>query len=140
MSTEAIELLTAIKEQADRQTELLTYLVNMLESYQDAAQALVKSLTSQAQPQPAATAAPSGDYVQFVADVITLAYDDKGSQVIKARGGTYSKYGVRIWPEVLPLLGIDPATLKPGPNPYGKPVIALLGEHGPRKVTGPGQS
>jgi len=46
------------------------------------------------------------------------------------------KFGVRVWPETLPALGIDPATLKTGPNPLTLRVRALMGEKGPRKVIG----
>ena len=53
------------------------------------------------------------------------------------------KFGVSVWPEVLPFLGVDPANLtcacnagagKPGPNPVNFKVRALMGEYGPRKV------
>lgn len=54
----------------------------------------------------------------------------------KIKGGQYTKFGVRVWPEVLPKLGVDPAALKPGPNPFNKPVLALVGEKGPQKVIG----
>jgi hypothetical protein len=63
-----------------------------------------------------------------------MSYDDNGQPVYKAKGGQYSKFGVRIWPEVLPVLGVNPATLKPGPNPVNLCLVALMGEHGPRKV------
>jgi hypothetical protein len=41
-------------------------------------------------------------------------------------GGRYVKFGVRVWPEILPLLDIDPATLKPGPNPCVRTVRVQL--------------
>jgi hypothetical protein len=44
------------------------------------------------------------------------------------------KFGIRVWPELLPTLGVDPAALKPGPNPINLRVRVLMGEHGPRKV------
>jgi len=46
------------------------------------------------------------------------------------------KFGVRIWPEILPELGIDPDRLKPDPNPVNLHVLALMGDKGPRKVIG----
>ncbi len=47
------------------------------------------------------------------------------------------KFGVRIWPEVLPNIGIDPNALKPGTNPFSAMVRAVLNEEGkPKKVIG----
>jgi len=87
--------------------------------------------------QPAgANPSASGDTVVFEAVILLMSYDDNGQPVYKAKGGPYMKFGVRIWPEVLPSLGVDPATLKPGPNPVNIRVRALMGEHGPRKVIG----
>jgi hypothetical protein len=86
--------------------------------------------------QPQATPAPAGQTVDFLATTLLVGIDDNGQPTYKARGGQYAKFGVRIWPEVLPSLGIDPATLKPGPNPINLHVLALMGEKGPRKVIG----
>jgi hypothetical protein len=72
--------------------------------------------------------------VEFVASILLVGVDDNGLPTYKAKGGQYMKFGVRIWPEILPELGIDPASLKPGPNPINLKVRALMGEHGPRKV------
>jgi hypothetical protein len=47
---------------------------------------------------------------------------------------TGAKFGVRVWPEILPTLGVDPASLKPGPNPVNLKVNVLMGENGPRKL------
>lgn len=80
--------------------------------------------------------AAAGDTVVFDAVTLLMSYDDNGQPVYKAKGGPYMKFGVRIWPEVLPALGVDPSTLKPGPNPVNLHVRALMGEHGPRKVIG----
>ena len=70
----------------------------------------------------------------FLATVLLVGIDDNGQPTYKAKGGQYAKFGVRIWPEVLPALGIDPATLKPGPNACNMRLIALMGDTGPRKV------
>jgi hypothetical protein len=86
--------------------------------------------------QPQAAPAPAGQTVDFVATVLLVGVDDNGLPTYKAKGGPYMKFGVRVWPEVLPALGLDPAGLKPGPNPINLKVRALLGEHGPRKVIG----
>ncbi len=74
--------------------------------------------------------------LHFEATNLLLSYDDNGQPVYKVKGGQYQKFGVRVWPEVLPLLNVDPASLKPGPNPVKLHVVVLMGEHGPRKVIG----
>ena len=86
--------------------------------------------------QPQAAPAPAGQTVDFLATTLLIGIDDNGQPTYKAKGGQYAKFGVRIWPEVLPALGIDPANLKPGPNPVNLHVLALMGEKGPRKVIG----
>ena len=55
----------------------------------------------------------AGSTSVFVADELVLDYMD-GKAVYKLRGNEYSKFGVRVWPEVLPQLGIDVDQLKPG--------------------------
>lgn len=68
--------------------------------------------------QAAATASPTpaGQVQTFTATEIVMTIDERGQPAYKAKGAPYSKYGVRIWPETLPALGIDPAQLKAGPN------------------------
>ncbi len=77
---------------------------------------------------------PAGESVIMEATILLMSYDDNGQPVYKVKGGQYMKFGVRVWPEVLPALGVDPASLKPGPNPINLRVRVLMGEHGPRKV------
>jgi hypothetical protein len=86
--------------------------------------------------QPAAAPTAPGQTVDFVATVLLVGMDDNGQPTYKAKGGPYMKFGVRVWPEVLPELGLDPASLKPGPNPVNLHVLALMGDKGPRKVIG----
>jgi hypothetical protein len=86
--------------------------------------------------QPQATPASAGQTVNFVASILLVGVDDNGLPTYKAKGGQYMKFGVRVWPEILPELGINPASLKPGPNPINLHVLALMGEKGPRKVIG----
>jgi hypothetical protein len=79
---------------------------------------------------------PAGETIVFETTSLILSYDDSGQPVYKVKGGQYQKFGVRVWPEVLPLLKVEPGTLKPGPNPLKLRVVAIMGEHGPRKVIG----
>jgi hypothetical protein len=96
--------------------------------------ALLREGLAAAASQPAATSAAAGQTVEFMATVLLVGIDDNGQPTYKAKGGQYAKFGVRIWPETLPILGIDPAELKPGPNPVNLHVLALMGDKGPRKV------
>lgn len=66
--------------------------------------------------------------VTFRATQLILTFDDKGSPAYKVKGGRFSTWGVRVWPEVLPVLGIDPARLKPGPNVIDLNVVAEIAE------------
>ena len=59
-------------------------------------------------------------------DTLVASTDDNGKPVYKVKGGKYAKHGVRVWPEVLPVLGIKADELKPGPNPYSATVRVLL--------------
>ncbi len=98
--------------------------------------ALRDGLAAAASQPSTASQAVSGDTVVFEAVTLLMSYDDNGQPVYKVKGGPYMKFGVRVWPEVLPTLGVDPASLKPGPNSITLRVRALMGEHGPRKVIG----
>jgi hypothetical protein len=87
--------------------------------------------------QPAATASETpGQNIAFVCDAISLDYVD-GKPLFKARGGKFAKFGVRVWPEMLAVLKIDPKDLQPGLNTLPAPIelLASLTEAGqPRKV------
>ena len=94
--------------------------------------------------QTAATPPAVGTFGEMIIDSIVMTYDDAGKPAYKAKGAPYQKHGVRVWDEVLPALGIDPASLKPGPNTI-EPIRARVlmnapTEEGktaqPRKVTG----
>ena len=109
---------------------------------------LREGLTAAAATQPQAAPAPAGhreasckdceasckETTDFLSTTLLVGIDDNRQPTYKAKGGQYAKFGVRIWPEVLPALGIDPASLKPGPNPVNLKVNVLMGENGPRKV------
>lgn len=116
----------------------------------DELEAMIKTLTATLEAMrgglqtAAAAPAPAGQFAEMQIDSIVMTYDDAGKAAYKAKGAPYQKHGVRVWDEVLPLLGIDPATLKPGPNPLPEPIRARVlmnqPEEGktaqPRKVTG----
>ena len=81
--------------------------------------------------------ADDGASILFSMDTIKVSIGDDGKTAYKACGGQYAKFGVRIWPETLPALGLVVEDLKPGPNPINPPISvrALLTDAGqPRKV------
>lgn len=94
--------------------------------------------------QTAATPPAVGTFAEMMIDSIVMTYDDAGKPAYKAKGAPYQKHGVRVWDEVLPALGIDPAALKPGPNPITPAIRARVQMNPPqddkpaqpRKVTG----
>lgn len=77
---------------------------------------------------------------EFLMDAVKVGADEKtGEKTYKAQGPSYKKYGVRIWPEVLPELGVDAGALKFGENRLRQPVKvrALLVDGKAKKVIGP---
>jgi len=118
---ESITLLTAILAELEAIHQLLT-----------------------AAPAPAAARpAPTGQTMgntTITVDSVSKGIDEKNKKdTYKMRGGRWQMYGVRIWPEVLQQLGIDPASLDYGPNPVNPPItvsIELTESGTPRKVIG----
>jgi hypothetical protein len=120
------------KMTAEELRSALQALTERLDQIEASLAALREGLTAAAgQPVPSQ---PAGETVIMEATILLMSYDDNGQPVYKVKGGQYMKFGVRVWPEVLPALGVDPATLKPGPNPVNLHLRVLMGEHGPRKV------
>jgi hypothetical protein len=73
----------------------------------------------------------------FQAESVVMTIDEEGQRAYKVRGYPFIKFGVRVWPEVLPQLGIDADTLKPGVNAFSATVRAVLNPEGrPKKVIG----
>lgn len=118
--------------------------VRELRGEMQAVYGMLKDIKEALQHQPAqpATAPASANgntqYTTFHADTLVMTYDDDGKAAYKIKGGRFEKFGVRVWPEVLPRLEIDQATLKPGPNPINIDVKAELekktDEHGVEKL------
>lgn len=98
--------------------------------------------------QTAATPPAVGTFGEMDITAIVKSIDKKDKINYTAIGAPYNAFGVRVWDEVLPLLGIDPEELKFGNNPITPGIRArvLLGETtnkktgkvgiGPHKVTG----
>ena len=126
--------LRAAFERLDEEMNHQLELINQVKSQLD-------TLTAGIQTAASASTQPhdSGEWVTFPMETLTLSTDEQGKPTYKARGGQFTKFGVRIWPEVLPALGLNFSSLAPGMNQINPPVMvrALLGDTGqPRKVTG----
>lgn len=115
------------------QEALLSHILKQLERIAAALETIAE--------RPAAAAIPAAareDEITFLATSISVDFID-GKPSYRAKGEQFSKFGVRVWEEVFPILGIDPASLKSGSNPINLTLRARLNEHGkPKKVTGLG--
>lgn len=80
---------------------------------------------------------PDGEYETFVADQLVITFDEHGKG-FKVKGGKYRKHGVRVWPEVISVLGFDPDKLEPGIQPINLKVSVLMENGQPKKVVGMG--
>lgn len=150
------ELLERIADSSEINTALLSDILHTLSSLVDSLAAVQAGIATaqvlQQQPaQQVATPAgqlPGGQFVDFMAAVIVYSIDEKGNPAYKIRGAdAYQMHGVRVWPEVLPALGVDASKLRPGPNQLDRPFLvrALLsvgddGANHPKKIIGLGGS
>jgi len=110
----AQELREAFQHQNERMDQLTEQLSTVTETLNE----LLEKLAQLPRPVPAPAAATSAGMEIIPIHTISLTYDQKGQPIYHAMGGKYSRFGARIWPEVLPLLGVDPLTLRPGPNAW----------------------
>lgn len=92
----------------------------------------VKALRADLAKLPTVAPAAGGDvYIEFLCDAVKVGADESsGEKTYKAQGPSYKKFGVKIWPEVLPELGIDADKLVFGENKLlaALRVRALMGE------------
>lgn len=129
-SAQTLALLNQIAKAGQAHAAQLTALANE-----------IKALREQLANQPAAAADAE---MEFVMDTIAVGLDDKTFETTyKARGPQFKTHGVRVWPEILPELGLDEAKLKPGLHKLPKPLkvraLLAMGEDGqlhPKKVLG----
>lgn len=137
-STPQMVLLQQIAEATGTTAVILSDILQSLQASANLVETLIQSLATRQSAQPAAT--PAGDqpgHSTFVATEIIMGYTDNGEPTYKLIGAPYVKYGVKAWPEVLPLLGIDETTLHPGRNPIDPTAVKCLnGEKWPKKVIG----
>jgi len=70
----------------------------------------------------------AGATKSFIATCIVHSVDDNGRDAYKLRGGCYARNGVRVWPEVLPRMGIGIAKPVPMGITQLTPPIGVLVE------------
>ena len=134
---ESLDLLRRIAEGIERLLEISSQTHEASVTTAEALARLGQALSS-LQPEASVVAAPqpAGEYRVITAEALIMTYTDNGEPAYKIIGQPYSKFGVRVWPEILPTLGVNPSQLKPGRNPYNAAVLVLMGERGPKKVIG----
>ena len=113
---------------------LLQEILTELKSIRTEIEAMNQNLATPAPAAQPATPSNNGDLVTFETSEIVVSMDDEGKPVYRVRGPLYPKFGIRVWPEVLPKLRLNPADLQPGPNPFSATVLAIMGENHPKKV------
>jgi hypothetical protein len=136
-----LDLLARLATNSEAQLEVLREMRTGLGIISGKLDLLIERAQAQPIAAPGATAtngdAAGGSFEDFDAEALTMGTDDNGKVVYKVRGGKYGKFGVRVWPEVLPLLGVDIDELDTGPNQFTARVRVLLDQTGAaKKVVG----
>ena len=114
------------KPNAEKSLELLERIAQATEANTAALRELCSLLVGKAETAAAPLQTNGGQYEDVTVDTLIASTDDNGKPVYKVKGGKYAKHGVRVWPEVLPALGIKADELKPGPNPFSATVRVVL--------------
>lgn len=137
--------LEILREQAAYLKGINAHLAAFREELNAGVSTIVAAIANQAQAAQAAQAAapatqasaPGGGYIDFMASTIVVTTNDEGERRYKIKGDQYSLYGVYVWPEVLPNIGINDADLDLGENEFTAMVRAILnGNNQPKKITG----
>ena len=118
------ETIDAMREDLIHQEELIIKLTNGLTALLDGLQSATTAATATAASQPAQV----GKTSTFFASEIVYGVDENGKQFFKLRGGPWSKSGIRIWPEVFPIIGLT-APAEYGRTPINPPVNVLVEWH-----------
>jgi hypothetical protein len=126
-------------------TQLLSSILEQLELHTDALDQICARLDRihEALCAPSPPDGPNGTHptaggqiVEFDAEEIVMTVSDAGVRQCRIKGGPFRQWGIRVWPEVLPELGIDPEKLPFGTSPFQKRVRALVGVAGKQKILG----
>jgi hypothetical protein len=82
--------------------------------------------------QPAPAPQTQAGPLTFEAQALTVALDESGRATFKVKGGKFSRWGLRIWPEVLAATGFDVNALQAGQtySLTGYTAAYILGDNG----------
>jgi hypothetical protein len=121
-------------------TQLLEKILEQLEHQTDSMDALCARLEKVNQSPASHTTNGNGQdfqIVEFDAEEIVTILDDSGTRkLFRIKGGQFSTYGLRVWPEVLETLGFEPELMELGSTPLHLRVAARVGIQGKQKVIG----
>jgi hypothetical protein len=121
-------------------TRLLEKILEQLEHQTDSMDALCARLETVKQSSAIHTTngnGQEGQIIEFDAEEIVTILDDSGTRkLFRIKGGQFSTYGLRVWPEVLETLGFEPELMELGSTPFQLRVAARVGIQGKQKVIG----
>jgi hypothetical protein len=121
-------------------TQLLEKILAQLEHQTDSMDALCARLEKVNQSSASHTNngnGQEGQIIEFDAEEIVTILDDSGTRkLFRIKGGQFSTYGLRVWPEVLETLGFEPELMELGSTPFHLRVAARVGIQGKQKVIG----
>lgn len=137
-----VKIADLLQRQIDDAPQMHAELLDALQLISQTLAEILQSIKTQPMAQPASQpAVPTANVRDFTAEILVMTTDDNGKPAFKIKGFPFNEFGVRVWPEILPAIGIEPAAVKPGPNqlPAGLTVRAVLNEKGsPKKIIGLG--
>jgi hypothetical protein len=121
-------------------TQLLEKILEQLEHQTDSMDALCARLEGGSQSPASHTTNGNGQkesVIEFDAEEILTTLDNSGNRkLFRIKGGQFSTYGLRVWPEVLETLGFEPELMELGSTPLHLRVAARVGIQGKQKVIG----
>ena len=132
MQSPGTQLLEKILEQLEHQTDSMDALCSRLDRMTPVPE---KGAGNTATP----TNGNGGEshVIEFDAEEIVTTLDDSGTRkLFRIKGGQFSTYGLRVWPEVLENLGFEPELMDLGSTPFHLRVAARVGIQGKQKVIG----
>jgi hypothetical protein len=126
MQKPGTQLLEKILEQLEHQTDSMDALCARLEKVNQTPVSHTNNGNGQ-----------EGQIIEFDAEEIVTILDDSGTRkLFRIKGGQFSTYGLRVWPEVLETLGLEPELMELGSTPLHLRVAARVGIQGKQKVIG----
>ena len=129
------QLLEQILEQISLQTDSLDGISARLDRMIDAVKSDDNQSNGQSESHNGGQSNGNGNIIEFDATEIVTTVDDSGERkLFRIKGGTYTTYGLRVWPEVIESFGLDPEELPLGWTPFTMRVRAQVGIQGKQKV------